>query len=328
MNGENTILNKYLNEFKKREDSYPENDINNKEKATISNKEHTLDMYTALKNTDTYFTCVFEYCDSNGNLYLNDGDYKICFKNTRKNKEKFAKSAAYFLGVELQVKVKYIENNVIYVYYNNYERDVPELKMEIESLLINDFSPEVVGRIKDVRPDHIIVDIFEKGIIGFCQKSNWSNSYIEDMNSVCTRGAFYSFNIINHGKYGTYHLSHVNFEENVWDKVNGSIESGETCIIKCIEHVREKGFWWGEIESFKGIQVQCNYPQNLNTNFSIEIGETYRCVVREIKAKEKVFRATPFSKAAAEGKVVIPKFSIERMNSKRAFQKYIHEAML
>ena len=276
-----------------------------------------LEKYRKLREEKKVFQVAFASVDPDGTFSTVADNVKIVLSGEKFN-ELATSSNTYatsnLLGVSMQVTVCRIEEEGKKVYVelagSTKASYLSNMRNEINNEIMRNINlnkhPIVWGRVIRVTKDKLMVDILDKGILGFMNKRHWGKDFIRSLESVCREGEFFQFEVIGRapqmdGKPVAWILSRKNIANSAWDNldIDGLKENG-LLLVKCIEKPVGKTYWWGASDRLPGVEVMGDYSSKFPNERSLYVGITYKCKIKRLDKEGKKVSVKPFEVIPAD----------------------------
>lgn len=270
--------------------------------------------YKFLKESNTAFEISFDMKDINNNFINMSGEVAVVLREPA-HSPTFLKNSDYIVGRSLKVVVDEIDekNNIVYV-TNVARMDATQSRViaSLDAKIDAGIKRKVSGTIVQVKDEYVIVDIFNQGVMGICNKANWDVQYVSNIRDVAVVGDVCDFYVV--GRQDSkqtrkgrtlpprYILTHKGIEDTPWERLKNNemykhtLSERSILLVKCIDVPKGKTYWWGKVDSIKGIDIMCNFTMSVSRP---EVGRVYRCVVSEFDPDKHILRCSPFSPSAA-----------------------------
>lgn len=161
------------------------------------------------------------------------------------------------------------------------------------------YPAKVKAKFRDGRG--VMLSILGTNVVGRLMAQDWSVGYMESLNGHVEVGDWLDVEII--GKISSksnpyfFKCSRVNITPNPWNnKLAERYKKGDFITVQCISKEEEKDYWWGVNPEIDGLQIMCDYTQNLN----IVKGHTYRCYIKKINVDKHKFVVVPIDEISNE----------------------------
>lgn len=287
------------------------------------------DLYEQLQKKGSSMEVRFDACNKEGTFTVMDSKGVLIVLEG----ETVVKNIPYFkpymggslLGMPIAVTILKVdrENRCIYVNNNGKKGNMKAaLNREIAKEIENGKHPQVWGRITKVNERVAFVDILGYGIFGIVNVKDWQVGFVRHLPAFCKVNEFYQFRVKKQIKNPKsrdicWELDRSEFTENPWKAIPLSgLEEGSVIRVKCIDKPLGKSYWWGVSGRVPGIEILCNY----NDNVPVIVDITYKCKIKEIKIDEEDISNNRFK--------VVPFAVIEEDLSKVAKLKELKDATL
>lgn len=306
-----SVLNRFSNELEKEA---LDRGIESERKAV--DQEEISDLYLNMlvqeEKKGTVYRMVFVYKEAGDALVSYDSEDQICYKILPEdlyiNRTEDSPAPAVFIGREMNVRVKEVdfENRIVYMRYSRISARV-QINDELESTLKNAKAEgrsvriKAVGKVIKVFPRYAMINIADKGVIGYIHVANWSEDYTRDLTYVLKVGDTYTYDIVDmrESKIGlrTFQLDHKPYSISVWKKIPENFNPYNTTIqVRCIEIDVAKCTWIGTVASNQsllpmGMEVYGYYKQGKDALVP-ELGQTYLCTVTSFNRERKSLAVT------------------------------------
>lgn len=245
--------------------------------------------------------CKFDFADTEGNLVLTDenGITLILYK------ESFEKDAPYynerlkdkFLGLTLIVRVQSINEKakqVVVVSSVDSGMIKGSLIKEVCVELEKGNKVEAWGSVTQIKPTKILVNIWNRNLLGFIDIRDWQTCYTRYLPSVVKVGDVIQFNIDQmapkkKGKDYAFICDRKPFAPDPWESLP-DIKEGSSLIVQCIDRPKGKSFFWGISRMLPGIEVMGDYNKNIRVMTSC----CYKCKVTDYSQENHILKVVPF----------------------------------
>lgn len=269
-----------------------------------TDKNDYLERFRLCQKEKGVFEVSFSYADTEGNLYATDENgVRIVFK-----KDEILKGMSYYnayhkdsyLGTSFLVKISDIGvDGVVYVTSAQSNRNTTKSRImsEIFKELKKGNQPVVAGKVIDVTPKRATVNILCQGILGIVNVENWQKGYIRYLTEAVKAGDIIDCAVVGQrerikGKDIAFNLSREPLTKDPWETLPKSLEEGGVITVKCIDKPNGKWFWWGKSASAPGIEIMCDFNNNLGP---IMVSGVYKCKIDRIDPKKHVLKVIPFA---------------------------------
>lgn len=285
--------------------------------------EESLDKYEKYMEEKTILELKFSVCMRNG-TFTGVDNAGITFvmepESTFDGLPAFAASmGSVYLGYKFQVKVIRVdrENERIYVApaVGSSARARSEKRQIISELLRAveaHRSPTVWGCVKKITDRVIYVDILGQNILGLCNITHWSKSYVRTLIGQCEVGEFLQFEVTDSpkpnakGKDRCFLLDRRNFSTDPWEELPMEfLVRGTKCRVRCEEIPANKTYWWGNLDIVRGIEVMGDFPYGgRGSEPRIIPGISYICTVKtarvNVAGQPNMLKVVPRSVASED----------------------------
>ena len=261
------------------------------------------------------YKMVFTSKDMNDALVYYDADDDVSFKMLPEDLYPNAAARNFaperqlvpgaFINREITARVKEIdvENRIVYMVYASAAATARVQINEELSKLFNDAKKDgttarvekVAGVIMRVYPRYAIVNIVNKGVIGFVHISNWSDDYTRDMTYIMNPGDIYTVDIIDMTQRGvgrTFQLDHKPYSVSPWSMIPADVDLRNITIpVRCTIVDVGKRTWYGTVAEAstplpKGMELFGRYKSGENAIIP-QVGQVYLSTVAQYNRETK-----------------------------------------
>lgn len=310
-------LAKIIQEYKDR-NTLEEGDVYSVEEV----EEGAIDFYKEAMKQHEIASLSFYEATSDGDL-INRDEYGISIVMRNEDVKGTRYNPWYrlnYIDVPFDVAVKSIDedNNIVYVsaalaqqYMGKTESRILDREIQIALSNLKEGQHLILpGRVITVKghggEEVAIINLLSKGVLGVISIKDWSTAFVRELRTVCRPGSSYDFEVVCRTEYTVYkrgnqrkklhwQCSRVNICKDPWTEKNlGMFKKGDLLKIKCVQIPfdgggKPKTYWWGICERVHGIEIFCNYSNNVN----VVVGQTYTCTIVDVDYKSKMFKVTP-----------------------------------
>lgn len=266
----------------------------------INERSTGMEFYRRKKERGTLEVC-FDYASSNGDLTFVD-DQGITLMLQAEEHKKFntnytARIKDKFIGNYMQLKVKDIDEDKNIVYLTNAFD-----KNNVKAGLIKEFlqaiekgsEVDVWGTVLNVSPSKVIVNIYNRNILGIVYAEDWSYAYTRYLVNQVKKGELLDLRLKGlaermKGKEVAFQLSRKELHPNPWEQIKDIEEKG-VLNVTVIDIPADKGYAWGLTKRYPEIEIMVNK----NDSIKVRVGGSYKCRVAKISVKDKIFKVSPF----------------------------------
>ncbi len=258
---------------------------------------------------------MFPFMSEEGNLIAQDGNgVKIILL-----KETLMADMPYYdnrVGEKLManafvVVIDKIDDKTDTVYVKSARSGSNARRATIKSRLIGELigelkkghTPRLAGKIEQVSEKRAVVNILNKGILGFCYVEKWQNGRTRNYKKVCKEGGIYEFDVVKQltqqkGKPPAFELSRVDITPDPWESIPDEFfTKGAVLTVRCVERPEGKSYWWGASDLIPGIEMQADYTKKCGRIMESVI---YKCTVDRVDREKHIFRVVPFGLADSD----------------------------
>lgn len=279
-------------------------------------KNHKLDKYIKALNENKKISVCFDAVDMEGNFtHIEDGVMLMLtgqsVSNYGSRTNPYATSR--LLGITMQLSVRQVlqdENKVLLELPPNGSISRQQairnaINREIAKNLSEGHNPVLWGKVVKIQDNRAVVDLLNQGVMGKINVSKWQKSYTRNLESVCSEGEYYQFEVT--GKIPSqnktmpaWRLSRTSLTEDAWSALDlDALQVGGVLIVKCVEKPEGKTYWWGVSDRTPGIEVMGDYR-----NIDMYVGISYLCKIKDIDIKDdgvgNMFKVVPFDIAPVD----------------------------
>ena len=123
----------------------------------------------------------------------------------------------------------------------------------------------------------------------------YSKTYTSSLKDVLKVGEVYEFDVIgsrkmkSRGGASIYTLSRKEITPNPWKNIPINLKENNMILVKCIEKVEEKHYWWGVSPYVKNLNIMGVFNKKVN----VYKGGWYKCYIDELDRDNEIFRVLP-----------------------------------
>lgn len=241
------------------------------------------------------------YIDNNGITFLLTADsFRITFPEYR------ADMRSTMLGVPFDVRICDIKRDIVLLQCVKEKctktgtHRTEALERVLGYRVYHKKYAFVKGTVTDVTKNQIFVDIFDTGVKGVVPTMHFREIYTRDLRAFYKKGDIISGYVIKkrsrgEGEERNWIISMVELNPDPWENLPDTLTIGSVINIKCIAIPEGKSYFWGSSNVAKGIEIMCDFGSG---KCKIEVGHTYRCKIKRLNPKKKIFQAVPFGDKA------------------------------
>lgn len=275
--------------------------------------EEILSRYETFMKEQEIFKVRFKISNSEGDLWIMDGEVKIVLPNKELNGVKYNTFyRASKLKESYNVKVIMVDKEAKTVYVSHFaikENAQKEVVAKIDALLEQNTACIVPARIVQVYPNLIVLNIAGLNIPGYLPIKEWSPAYVFDLNEFVKRGDLIKIAVMhktsaggrirksyfNWTNRGVYECSRKLIVPDPWDNMKDTFHEGDIVEVQCTN--KTDGHFHGTLNGISDLRVYGKLfrggTKNLKWN-DIIIGCRYQCFIYKIDHERKNISVSAF----------------------------------
>lgn len=266
--------------------------------------DNLLEQYTKLLESGETIELRFDSSDDEGSLVTASEGVTFIVKRDDQILGRYQQAFGTLVGSNINVKVKEVDKkaDIVYLEMTGAKSTlIQQIRRELDADLKSGEKPRLFGRVVDIvvtrdgRKSEAWVKLLDKDIPGVLNIRDYSKTYTSSLNDVLKKGEIYEFDVIgsrnmkSRGGASIYTLSRKNITPNPWNNIPASLKENTMILVKCIEKVEDKHYWWGISPYVKNLNIMGIFNKKVN----IYKGGWYKCYISELDREKEVFRVLP-----------------------------------